>query len=216
MNAFASLRAVNVSKTYGWRSVLNNVSIEAHSGQCLCIAGPNGSGKSTFLKILCGLLRYDSGSVESVINNDVISDVRRPFHIGMVAPYLQVYDEFTPAELIQLQQRMHGEHSDRDHVLQTLARVGLADRADETVRTLSSGLRQRVILALAIHRKPAFLMLDEPTNTLDAEGRQIVEREVQLHQQRNGVVVIATNDDWEKQLCTHFIEFGSSASSVSV
>jgi ABC-type multidrug transport system ATPase subunit len=134
----------------------------------------------------------------------------------MVAPYLQVYDEFTPVELILLQRRMHGEHQDRDEVLQTLARVGLADRADEMVRTLSSGLRQRVILALAVHRNPAFLMLDEPTNTLDAEGRRIVEREVQMHQQRNGVVVIATNDDWEKQLCTHFIEFGASASSALV
>lgn len=216
MNASVSLKAVSISKCYGWRSVLNKVNIEAHSGQCLCIAGPNGSGKSTLLKILCGLLRHDSGSVESTINNDIISDAHRPFHVGMVAPYLQVYDEFTPRELIELQRRMHGEHPDVEDMMQTLVRVGLADRADDAVRTLSSGLRQRVVLALAVHRKPAFLMLDEPTNTLDAEGRRIVEAEVKKHQQRNGVVVIATNDDWEKQLCTHFIELGVSSSSALV
>lgn len=202
------IRAVNISKSYGWRQVLKNVTVEIRSGQCLCIAGINGSGKSTLLRILSGLLRPDSGTLETLVNSVIIDEDHRLFHVGMAAPYLHIYDEFTPLELLKLQRRMHGEANDYEEMIQTLERVGLADRTNETVRTFSSGLQQRVILALAVHRKPDFLMLDEPTITLDAKGRAIVEHEVRLHQQRNGIVVIATNDEWEKQLCTHTIELG--------
>jgi heme exporter protein A len=182
------------------RAVFREVDVAAHGGDCLGLVGPNGSGKSTLLKVLGRLLRPDAGSLTLTVNGKHIDD---PLPItGLVAPWLNVYDEFTPIELMELQARMHGVSPDGPAINETLDRLALGQRGSDVVRSLSSGLRQRVLLALAVQLNPTVLLLDEPTTTLDAEGRALVRSEIERHRLSGGVVILATNDPEEQQWCT--------------
>lgn len=181
-----------LSKAYGQRTIVSNFDASAKSGDCLGIIGPNGSGKSTVLKMLGGLLRPDNGQVTLHHNNTVVNDPLQ--HSGLVAPWLQVYEEFTVTELLDLQQRLHGSPVNEQVRTDTLERLGLQSRQNDAVRELSSGLRQRVLLALAVQRNPLVLLLDEPSITLDVQGKDLVESEIERHRLSGGVVILATND----------------------
>ena len=200
-----------LTKRYGSRTVFEDINVECSNGMVLGIFGPNGSGKSTLLKILAGILRPDSGTVLRPPS----SVLRSPSSVGLVAPYLNIYDEFTPIELLELLCRLHGTMINKVTIDETLERVGLSARANDLVRTFSSGLRQRTILALAVHLEPALLMLDEPTVTLDDAGREIVKNEIARQRARKGITVIATNDEREKALCDHFINIAPHVATVS-
>lgn len=190
----------NVGRTFLQRRVLRNISAEIRAGDVVGVIGPNGSGKTTLVKILAGLLRPDTGSV-TLRMNDTIVDERR-FVVGLVAPWLHIYDEFTPKELLDLSCKLRGE-SVRSH--DVLSTVGLLDRGNDIVRTFSSGMRQRVMIALALHHSPPLLILDEPSVTLDAAGRELVRSIVANHSSNGGVVILATNDDAERAYCTTFL-----------
>jgi heme exporter protein A len=185
-----------LSKRFDQRQVLKDVNVECTAGTVTGIVGLNGSGKSTLLKILGGLLRPDVGTVTTSPETP---------SLGMVAPYLNVYDEFSAEELLRLQYRLRGRAIDLASVHATLDRVGLSDRSSDLVRTLSSGLRQRVMLALAVHMEPDVLLLDEPSVTLDAAGRTTVHTEIVLAQERGCVVILATNDNEERDWCTYTV-----------
>ncbi len=203
-----TLSATQISRAYGRRRVVTDLSLSLAGGERLGIIGANGSGKSTLLRILAGVLRPDTGTVSLTVDERLIDREQIPQHVGLVAPYLNIYDEFTPLELLKLQSELRGKSNAHDvaEAQALLERVGLGDRMSDVVRTFSSGLRQRVLLALAVHLKPAMLLLDEATITLDDAGRSIVEHEVMMQSQRGGIVVIATNDQRERQLCTRWIE----------
>ncbi len=197
-----------LAKSYRRRRVLRDVSVSASGGDVVGIVGPNGSGKSTLARILAGVLRPDMGSVELSVGGQLVDPTDHPYHVGMVAPYLQIYDEFTPLELLDLQRRLHGEASITSETDATLRAVGLHDRSADVVRTFSSGLRQRMLLALAIHRQPAVLILDEPTVTLDDAGVQIVRHQIEAQAARGGITLLATNDEREKSWCTAAVAVG--------
>lgn len=200
------LRASNINKTFLLRKVLKDVNLHARSGDVLGVVGDNGTGKSTLVRILAGVLREDSGTCALTVNGAEISSLERPLHVGFVAPYLRLYDEFTPRELLDLHTQLQGASANAANTHAVLDRIGLAERADDVIATLSSGLRQRVALALAVHRDAPLLILDEPSITLDASGRAIVEAELQRHIARGGIAILATNDEREKELCTTFCE----------
>lgn len=190
----------NIGRTFSGRRVLNGVHADIHSGDVVGVIGPNGSGKTTLVKILAGLLRPDTGTVTLSIDGAVVEDRRHS--IGLVAPWLTIYDEFTPAELLDLSCTLRGENIRSHDVLTT---IGLDERAKDIVRTFSSGMRQRVMIALAIHHRPPVLILDEPSVTLDAAGRELVKTIITDHSHRGGIVILATNDDVERAYCTTFL-----------
>lgn len=200
-----TLTAIGLSKSYGSRHVIRSINVSCTSGDIVGIVGPNGSGKSTLLRMLSGTLRPDTGHVQIAIDGDVVPSADLHRHIGVVAPYLQIYDEFTAQELLTLQRRLRGDHRPSATIQSTLESVGLHDRSTDTIRTLSSGLRQRVLIALAIDHEPAVLLLDEPTITLDASGQELVRHHVVTHHKRGGVLCIATNDSTERSWCTREI-----------
>jgi ABC-type multidrug transport system ATPase subunit len=207
-----TLTAQHISKSYGQRRVITDRSLVLSGGEQIGLIGPNGSGKSTMLRILAGLQRPDTGTLTLTVGNATYDREAIPQHAGLVAPYLNVWDEFTPTELLGLQARLRASLRDsreREREFEvTLERVGLIDRRNDAVRTFSSGLRQRCLLALAVHWEPEVLYLDEPTITLDEVGKRIVEAEIASRSARGGIVVIATNDERERQLCTRLIELG--------
>lgn len=192
-----TLIAENVSKKFGRRKVITDVSVSIETGTVLSITGSNGSGKSTLMMMLAGALRPDKGAVSLATTTSTYQREDIPFHVGLVSPAMNIYGEFTPLELLDLQAGLRGQKVADGYFEGVLRRVGLLDRSDDLVRTFSSGLRQRVLVALAVSPQPEVLLLDEPSITLDEAGREIVEQEIQL-QSSSGIVVIATNDQREK------------------
>jgi heme exporter protein A len=125
--------------------------------------------------------------------------------VGFVAPYLQLYDEFTALENLRLLRRIRGIRTSDETMLALLRRVNLFDRRNDFVRTYSSGMKQRLKYAFALLHEPPVLLLDEPASNLDDEGiatvRQIIEE-----QKKKGILIIATNEQHDAELCQQTID----------
>jgi len=197
-----TLTAAGIAKRFGTRDILRGIDLMITGGECVGIVGDNGSGKSTLLRILAGILTPDAGTVSLSIGDATITQDDLPQHVGYVAPYLRLYEEFTPVELLHFHARWHGLHANPAEVVAVLSRVGLADRMNDAIRTFSSGMQQRVTIAVAVHGNPDLLLLDEPSVTLDRRGRDILESEIDRLRAMGSIVVLATNDDRERSICS--------------
>lgn len=186
------LRANDLGKSFGRTAVFSGISFEARPGQTVLITGRNGSGKSTLARILCGVLSPTSGTVALEPDpGDNYADRVRLF--GLVAPYLQVYEEFTAIENLSMATRIRGEVPDAFRIRELLDMLGLKGRMDDPVRGFSSGMKQRVKYALALVHDPRVLVLDEPMANLDAEGIAAV-REIMKTHAASRSLIVATND----------------------
>ena len=176
-----ALRLNEVSMAYGRRVLFSLVTAEVVPGQCLVVSGANGAGKSTLLKIIAGLLRPESGQVEF--------DGPR----GYAAPDVQLYGELTGAENLAFFARLRGiTGSTHDEMLK---QVGLpAARGRDLVSAYSSGMRQRLKLAVSLLGDPPLLIWDEPTAALDSVGRAITDALLAESRAAGRIVVAATND----------------------
>ena len=187
------LSAEGLGQQFGALLLFRQMSFTLHGGESVAITGSNGSGKSTLLRILLGLLTPTVGQVSMQVEAHSIEGTDRPRHIGLVAPYLGVYDALSARENLQFlaQARRLPEASVRIDAV--LDRVGLASRADDRVGTYSSGMRQRVKYAAALLAQPPVLLLDEPSTNLDAPGRAMVKAVQREQVERGGLLVVATN-----------------------
>lgn len=186
------IRGSGIAKSYGRKAVFSGISFDVGPGQTLLVTGRNGSGKSTLARILCGVLSPTAGDV--VLEPDPGENhADRVRLIGLVAPYLQVYEEFTAFENLAIATRIRGAAPDGSRIRTLLERVGLHNRTDEAVRGFSSGMKQRVKYALALVHGPEILVLDEPMANLDAEGAAMVREIMREHGSRRALIV-ATND----------------------
>ena len=166
---------------YGRRELFSQVTAEVASGQCLVVSGANGAGKSTLLKIIAGLLRPETGQVE-------FGGLR-----GYAAPDVQLYGELTGTENLAFFARLRGIANDDSDGL--LKQVGLpAARGRDFVSAYSSGMRQRLKLAVSLLGDPPLLIWDEPTATLDSAGRAITDALLSQSRKSGRIVVAATND----------------------
>lgn len=187
------LKVKELKKTFNRRLVFNNLNFEVESGEKIVITGKNGSGKSTLLKILSGVLTESSGSFEYLVNNQRIDREEIYKIVGLVSPYLVLYDEFTAFENLKLFSKIRNIKIDDDQINQILERVGLTERQNDLVRTYSSGMKQRIKYASAILHNPYVLLLDEPTSNLDIEGKSFVD-DLIFNFRKDGIVLIATNE----------------------
>jgi ABC-2 type transport system ATP-binding protein len=179
-----ALRAEDLSKTYGARRALQNVSFEAASGELLAIIGPNGAGKTTLLQILAGALAPTTGYV-SVDRRDA----------GWVPQQPAVYSKLSVRENLRLFARLEKVADVDGTVSRMLELAGLTDRAGDTVGTLSGGNRQRVNVAVGLLADPAVLLLDEPSSSLDPRQRERLWQFVSaLARDRGTTVVFSTHD----------------------
>jgi heme exporter protein A len=184
-----SLHVEGVGRSFNRRSIFSDISFTMEAGQTLLIAGRNGSGKSTLVKILCGVLSSSRGSVH--VEGAGAGDHRNAF--GVVSPYLQVYDEFSAMENLEIAMHIRGLRADGAVLTRLLERVALPPERTDPVRAFSSGMKQRVKYALALAHQPAILILDEPMANLDEEGIRIVRALMEEHRRR-GILIVATND----------------------
>jgi len=190
----AALEARNLAKSYGSAPIFSGISVRVETG-LVAVAGRNGSGKTTLLKILAGLLRADSGSVEVRQAGTPLSGERRRHAVGWAGPDLAFYEELTPRENLLFFRRAAGFPLADGEPERRLTDVGLRrDAFDLSVRALSTGMRQRLRLAFAELFDPPILLLDEPMVGLDAAGRQIVSGLIAARRS-TGAVLLASNDE---------------------
>jgi len=192
----------DLAMRFGRRRLFEGLSFEVTPGVPLAIVGPNGSGKSTLLKLLAGVVAPAAGRVTLTAGGRVVPDEERPRRVGMVAPYLELYEPLTARENLGFLARARRLPPAR--VEEVLDRVGLADRGDEPLSTYSTGMRQRARIAAALLHDPPALLLDEPSASLDPAGRDLVHGLLDPAR----IVVIATNDDEEAAWCGGRVELG--------
>ncbi len=202
----------NVCKRFDRREVLRDVHFNLNNGSITGIIGSNGSGKSTLVKILASLLSPTSGTVRLSVDGKTIDAEQRPQYIGFVAPYLALYEEFSPMELLTITAKMRGQTFDVEFALHLLKTVRLAGRHNDEIRGFSSGMKQRMKYALALLHRPPIFIFDEPMTNLDAEGMATVELIIREHKQQGGIVVLATNDERDIMLCDATMPIPSIAS----
>jgi ABC-2 type transport system ATP-binding protein len=159
-DAREALRAAALSKAYGDRRALQDVSFSAAPGELLAIIGPNGAGKTTLLQILAGALAPTTGTVSL-----------DPREVGWVPQQPAVYSKLSVRENLRLFARLEKVADIGGTVERTLQQAGLGDRAGDAVGTLSGGNQQRVNIAVGLLGEPAVLLLDEPTSSLDPRQR---------------------------------------------
>jgi len=202
-----ALEAVGLGKAYVpgiW--VLRHLELRLEAGSAVAVVGPNGVGKTTLLKVLCGLSEPTTGQVRVMVAGTWYAPRECLWWaIGVAAPYVQLYTEFTPWELLRLGLRLRGRPWLQERIGMLAEELGLSGLLHRRIATLSSGMQQRVRVALALVHEPVVLALDEVTATLDAEGIAAVERLVRQHRERGGIVVAATNAEHERRWCEHVV-----------
>ena len=192
------------SKTAPAKQALKGVDLRIRRGSIFGLLGPNGAGKSTFINILAGLVRKTDGSVR-IWDVDIDQHPRQArAAIGVVPQELAADVFFTPRESLEVQAGFYGVPKAERRTEQILGALGLADKADSYVRSLSGGMKRRLMVAKAMVHAPPVLILDEPTAGVDVElRRQLWEYVKSLHAQ--GVTVVLTTHYLEEaqQLCDH-------------
>ncbi|NIA68040.1 ABC transporter ATP-binding protein [Pelagibius litoralis] len=175
---------------------LSSVDLDIPRGSLFGLLGPNGAGKSTLINILAGLVNKTAGSA-TVWGYDIDKEARQArAAIGVVPQELNVDPFFTPRELLELQAGLYGVPPAERISDQILAAMGLADKAEAYARTLSGGMRRRLMVAKAMVHQPPVLVLDEPTAGVDIELRQQLWANVR-ELNRAGTTVLLT---------THYLE----------
>ena len=181
-----ALRADSLHKRFGDRAALTDVSFGVEPGEVIAIIGPNGAGKTTLLSILGGVQSPTSGAVIAATEQ-----------IGWVPQQTAVYSKLSVAENLRLFARLEG--AGEDAVERMLDQAGLRDRAGDEVGELSGGNRQRVNIAIGLLRKPAILLLDEPSSALDPRQRARLWEFIVGLTDSGTAIVFATHDVGEAE-----------------
>jgi heme exporter protein A len=175
------IRARGLAKRYGGRRVLGGVDVELGQGDFLLVTGPNGSGKTTLLRILAGLVAPSAGELE-------LPDRAT---IGYLGHEPLVYRELTPLENLTLFGRLYRIPERGERIGMLLERFGLWDVRHERVATFSRGMQQRLGLCRMLLHDPGVLLLDEPSNALDADGLVLLQS---VLEERTRAFAVATHD----------------------
>jgi ABC-type multidrug transport system ATPase subunit len=162
----------DLSKRFGARRVVEGLTLEVAEGEICGFLGANGSGKTTTIRMLCGLLTPDGGT-GTCLGFDVLRDAQRiRRQIGYMTQRFSFYEDLTVRENLDFVASVY-EMADRHKaVAGIMARMGLADRADQLAGQLSGGWKQRLALAACVLHQPKLLLLDEPTAGVDAQARR--------------------------------------------
>jgi len=201
--AEAAISIDNLQKTYaGGKRALDGVTIDVPRGGIFGLLGPNGAGKSTLINILAGLVRKSGGGA-TIWGFDIDEHPRNAKRSIGVVPQEILFDPFfTPKEALEIQAGLYGIPKAERHTMELLRAMRLEDKADAYSRTLSGGMKRRLLVAKALVHSPPILVLDEPTAGVDVELRQQLWDYIRgLHAQ--GVTIVLTTHYLEEaeQLC---------------
>lgn len=193
----------DVHKYYGSLHALRGISLTVEQGEFLGLLGPNGAGKSTLIGILSGLIRPHTGRAR-IMGHDVVQDyVRARRNLGVVPQELVFDPFFTVREVLRIQAGYYGlGRGVEPWIDELLSALDLADKADKNMRSLSGGMKRRVLVAQALVHKPPVLVLDEPTAGVDVELRKALWQFVQrLHREGHTIVLTTHYLEEAEELC---------------
>jgi ABC-type multidrug transport system ATPase subunit len=193
MIQFDEVRLVDVSRHFGRRRAVAQVSLSIRSGEILGLLGPNGAGKSTLIGMLATLVAPTAGSVTYGGKTARALGGTLRESIGLLAHELHLYAELSARQNLTFFARLHGLPV-ADTVERALAVAGLTDRADDEVSGFSRGMRQRLALERALLHQPRLVLMDEPFTGLDDAATQVVADRLRRLATAGAIVVMATHD----------------------
>lgn len=159
----------NLTKYFGSKCVVSDISLKINAGEVFGFLGPNGSGKTTTIKMITGLLSADAGSIK-ICGHDVKTDFEAAMaNLGGIVENPDMYKELTGRCNLEMAARVHGNVS-KERIEEVIQTVGLQNRINDKVKKYSLGMKQRLGVAQALLHKPKFFVFDEPTNGLDPKG----------------------------------------------
>lgn len=193
----AIVSVTNLSKTYasGFQA-LKNIDLEIRRGEIFGLLGPNGAGKTTLINIICGIVTPTQGSV-TVDGHDIIKDYRAARSLIGLVPQELTTDAFESVwSTVNFSRGLFGKAPNPAYITKILQQLSLWDKKDNKIRTLSGGMKRRLLIAKALSHEPRVLFLDEPTAGVDVELRRDM-WELVRSLRASGVTIILT---------THYIE----------
>lgn len=197
----------SISKTFSGKTIFKDLSFKISSKKSLSVIGKNGSGKSTLIKIISNLIHPSKGKISIQENH---TDLPREtwFHkIGLLSPYLNLYDELTGFENLEFFYKLKSSYDNSNNgfeINSSLERVGLYEKRNEMVKNYSSGMKQRLKLIYATMNHPEILLMDEPRTNLDKSGNDLIYK-ICEEQREKGILIIATNENEDKSHCDEYI-----------
>jgi ABC-2 type transport system ATP-binding protein len=206
------VQALQLTRRFGPRVAVNDVSLAIGRGEIVALLGPNGAGKTTTLRMLAGLIQPSSGRV--IVHGQPLTPASADSlrqHIGLLTETPGLWDRLTVRLNLVTYARLYGLARPHDAVERTLSLVGLSDRKRDAAGSLSKGLRQRVAIARALLHDPPIVLLDEPTAGLDpASARQIRDLIQDLGRAGRAVLVSTHNLSEAEQLADRIAILNSS------
>ena len=189
----AAIQISNVKKRFGSLQALGGVSLDVEEGEFFGLLGPNGAGKTTLISIIAGLSRADAGTV-SIQGHDVVKGYRQARSLLGVVPQELVFDPFfTVRETLRMQSGYFGLPNNDAWIDEVMHHLDLTHKADSNMRSLSGGMKRRVLVAQALVHKPPVIMLDEPTAGVDVELRQTLWKFISRLNRDGHTVVLTTH-----------------------
>jgi heme exporter protein A len=189
-----AISLIGVRKSFGDKVVLDGIDLRVEAGQSACVCGVNGSGKSTLLRLVAGLLRPGSGSVE-LLGHDMArppSQVRAG--LGVISHSPMVYADLTVSENLSFFAGIYGARDPEARIDELISKLNLSAYRFDRAGVLSRGLLQRLSIARALVHEPAVLLADEPSTGLDAEASGILLSILEGFTAAGGAVLMATHD----------------------
>lgn len=193
----------NLGKRYNREWIFRHIEYEFIVGKKYAITGSNGSGKSTLLQVIAGSLMHNEGSVE-MHNGQLLANEQHYQHISIATPYLELIEEMTALEMLSFHSTFKQLILPAAEILQI---VNLQASANKQIRYYSSGMKQRLKLALAFFSKTPILLLDEPTTNLDEDGIALYHQLIKNYT-TNKLVIVCSNDKQEYSFCEEVLEVG--------
>jgi heme exporter protein A len=188
------ISARGLSKRFGYRWALKDVSLEVKSGEIAALLGPNGSGKTTLLRILATLMKPTAGTCRvggfDLRNQGSIARTK----LGFLAHNSMLYEDLSAEENLAFYARLYDIKNPGKQIDQLLELFALGTRRRESVRTFSRGMQQRISYARVLLHRPRVLLLDEPHSGLDAEAVAIVDGQLRSLARRGVTILFATHD----------------------
>lgn len=207
-----------VTKKFGARTVVNNITMQVRPGEIYGFLGPNGSGKTTFLRMLCGLLTPDGGSGQCLGLDFRKESAEIKKRVGYMTQRFSFYEDLTIEENLDFIARLYGMPRRRAAVQKSLERLGMVERRRQFAGTLSGGWKQRLALAACLIHEPQLLLLDEPTAGVDPKARRDFWEEIHKLAAGGLTVLITTHYMDEASRCHRlaYIAYGNLLSSGTV
>lgn len=194
----------NTGKRFNREWIFRGVNLQLNAPGRYAITGSNGSGKSTLLQVIAGALTHTEGEVAYRRDGAVIAPEEHYRQVAIAAPYLDLVEELTALEMI----RFHSGFKSLTHSPEAiLEKVSLTAAIHRPIRYFSSGMKQRLKLALAFYSDTPVLLLDEPTTNLDAEGTALYHQLIR-EQSAGRLVIISSNVPEEYAFCEEVVRIG--------